>query len=96
MLEEDTARRLAMTVTGGGVVVTPGAVKPYKVVLEHAQTNDTERAVATVREGEALLRSESRLAPTPAFSLGALGESPFLHEAGPGVLPRVEPSGDPT
>jgi hypothetical protein len=71
MLEEDTARRLAMTVTGGSVVVTLGAVKPYKVVLEHAQTNDSEHPIATVREGEALLRSALPAAAVPAFSLGA-------------------------
>jgi hypothetical protein len=59
-----------MTVTSGRVVVTPGEVKPYKVVLEHARTNDTEHAVATVREGEAFIRSELPAGPAGAFAFG--------------------------
>lgn len=48
----------AMTVTGGRVVLTPGKAMPYKVVLEHERTNDTEHAFATVRAGEAFIRAE--------------------------------------
>jgi hypothetical protein len=40
----------------GRVVVTPDEEQPYKVVLEHQHQADTEHAVASVREGEALIR----------------------------------------
>jgi hypothetical protein len=79
-----------MTVTGGRVVVTPGEEQPYKVVLEHAQTNDTEYAVASMREGEAFIRSELPFAPAGAFFLGAARQTPLLRgtvRQGPGLPP---------
>ena len=47
-----------MAVTRGRVVKTPKKDKPYKVVLESEGGAETEQPVATVREGEALIRSE--------------------------------------
>ena len=66
-----------MTVTGGRVVVTPGEAQPYKVVLEHEETDDTEHPVATVSEGETYIRSKR---PRPAaFGFGGSRESPADH-----------------
>jgi hypothetical protein len=48
-----------MTVTRGRVVRTPTKKKPYKVVLEHEHSGDTEHPVSTVREGEAYIKEES-------------------------------------
>ncbi len=44
------------------VVLTPEAELPYKVVLEH-EGGPTEYPVATVRDGEALIRAKSPPAP---------------------------------
>lgn len=51
-----------MAATRGRIVKTPTKGKPYKVVLEHAGSADTDQAVETMREGEALIREET---PTP-------------------------------
>jgi hypothetical protein len=51
-------RRKDMAVKGGRVVKTPGKKKPYKVVLERENREETEHAVETVREGEELIRDE--------------------------------------
>ena len=51
-----------MTAKRGRVVQTQTTKKPYKVVLEHEDGIDTEHAVDTVREGEALIRKET---PSP-------------------------------
>lgn len=51
-----------MAGTRGHIVQTTGKKKPYKAVLEHEQGDDTERPVATIREGEAFIRHET---PTP-------------------------------
>jgi hypothetical protein len=48
--------------TGGRVVTTPEERKPYKVILEHDGGPDTEEPVATVKEGEDLIKQEM---PTP-------------------------------
>ena len=45
-----------MSSTEGHVVSTPEAVLPYKVVLEHEGTAETERSFATMRKGEAFIR----------------------------------------
>ncbi len=45
------------------VVLTPNAELPYKVVLEH-DAGPTEYPVATIREGEALIREKM---PQPIF-----------------------------
>lgn len=45
--------------TRGRVVQTPTKAQPYKVVFEHETGADTEHAVATMREGEALIKSET-------------------------------------
>jgi hypothetical protein len=66
-----------MTVTGGRVVVTPGEAQPYKVVLEHEHTDDTEHPVATVSEGEIYIRSKRP--PGAAFGFGGPRESPEDH-----------------
>jgi hypothetical protein len=64
-----------MTVTGGRVVMTPGKAQPYKVVLEHERTNDTEHPVATVSEGEVYIRSRRSLPATGPFDFGNSRES---------------------
>lgn len=51
-----------MAATRGRVVQTPTKAKPYKFVLEHEGRVDTEQSVATMREGEALIKEET---PTP-------------------------------
>jgi hypothetical protein len=52
-----------MTATRGRVVQTRTKKQPYKVVLEHEGSADTEQGVETMREGEALIREET---PAPA------------------------------
>ncbi|TFI56432.1 hypothetical protein E2493_20220 [Sphingomonas parva] len=39
------------------LVMTPGQAQPYKLVIEHDDMTVTEQAVASCREGEALLRA---------------------------------------
>jgi hypothetical protein len=51
-----------MTIKRSRVVMTPGEELPYKVVLEHGD-GCTEHPVASIREGEALIRQNS---PPPA------------------------------
>jgi hypothetical protein len=65
-----------MTVTGGRVVRTPGEAQPYKVVLEHEQTHDTEHPVSTVSEGEIYIRSKQPLPSGGAFDFGSSRGSP--------------------
>ena len=48
-----------MGIIGGRVVQTPTLEQPYKVVLDHGGGVESEHAVATVREGEALIRQKS-------------------------------------
>jgi hypothetical protein len=52
-----------MSATGGRVVRTPHEAHPYKVVLQHEHAQDSEHPVATMREGEALIRAESPKPP---------------------------------
>jgi hypothetical protein len=70
-----------MTVTGGRVVVTPGKAQPYKVVLKHEQSSDTEHPVSTVCEGETYIRSKQPVAA--AFGFGGSRESPDGKRPGP-------------
>ena len=56
------------------VVITPGGEQPYKVVLEHGEGGSYEQPVATIREGEALIRANSAL-PLPR-KIEKLRESP--------------------
>ena len=51
-----------MAAIRGRIVQTPGEDKPYKVVLEHEEGEVTEHPVATMREGEELIK---RHTPTP-------------------------------
>jgi hypothetical protein len=51
-----------MSVIRGRIVQTFGEDKPYKVVLEHEDGAESEHPVATMREGEALIKREM---PTP-------------------------------
>jgi hypothetical protein len=55
-----------MAVICGRVCRTPGEEKPYKVVLEHEDHHISEHPVATVREGEEMIR---RSTPRPAMSM---------------------------
>jgi hypothetical protein len=54
---------MAMRVRSGRIVLTPGADKPYKVVLEHEHGKVSEHPVSTIREGEALIRERLPGAP---------------------------------
>lgn len=65
-----------MTVTGGRVVVTPRERQPYKVVLEHEGTTDTEHPVSTVSEGEVYIRSMRPASDGAAFDFGSSRQSP--------------------
>jgi hypothetical protein len=56
----------------GRVVITPGAELPYKVVLEQEGDGTIELPVATVRDGENLIRR--RLA-VPAKPMSDLAQS---------------------
>ena len=50
----------------GRVVLTPQEKLPYKVVLEHeGETADSEHQVASVRDGEALIRDNLPAQPEP-------------------------------
>ena len=64
-----------MTVTGARVVVTAGEARPYKVVLEHERTNDTEHPVSTVRVGELLIQSKRPQVAAGAFDFGGPGRA---------------------
>jgi hypothetical protein len=55
-------KEAAVTANRGHVVQTPGEDEPYKVVLEHEASKDTEHPVSTVKEGEELIKKET---PTP-------------------------------
>ena len=58
-----------MSVIGGRVVLTPDARRPYKVVLQYDHgAADSEHPVATVREGELLIRRKSPSRPEPDSS----------------------------
>jgi hypothetical protein len=54
-----------MIFIAGRVVVTPGAALPYKVVIEREGIGCAEHPVATVREGEALLRRRLAMPSRP-------------------------------
>ena len=43
---------------GGRVVLTPDEKRPYKVVLDHEYGGTWEFPVATIQEGEALIREK--------------------------------------
>ena len=83
MSESDRARTEIGTVTGGRVVVTPGEALPYKVVLEHAEANDSEYAFATMREGEAFIRSELPAIPGGLFDFDAARATPSSARVSP-------------
>lgn len=52
-----------MSAIRGRVVQTPDEKKPYKVVLEHEDGEISEHPVATMREGEALIKRETPRPP---------------------------------
>ena len=52
-----------MAATRGRVVQTPTMAQPYKVVLEHENGVESEVSVATMREGEALIKRETPAVP---------------------------------
>jgi hypothetical protein len=49
-----------MRVTRGRIVMTRGQELPYLVVLENEAGGRSELLVATIREGEAIIRSRLR------------------------------------
>jgi hypothetical protein len=60
-----------MSVVSGRIVVTPDGKYPYKLVLEH-EDGESEYPVATVHEGEALLRARLPANPAPSRREGGL------------------------
>ena len=55
-----------MAVSSGRIVITRGAEKPYKVILEHEPSGTSEHPVSTIAEGEALIRQRIKpAAPAP-------------------------------
>lgn len=48
-----------MGIIGGRIVRTPTEAKPYKVVLEYDGAQSLEYPVASVREGESLIREKT-------------------------------------
>jgi hypothetical protein len=46
-----------MPVKSGRVVLNRGGEKPYKVLLEHEPSGQSEHLVDTVAQGEALIRA---------------------------------------
>lgn len=52
-----------MSATRGRIVCTPAGEAPYKVILSHHGSADTERPFASMRDGEAYIR---RNTPRPA------------------------------
>ena len=63
-----------MRTTRGRVVITPGQKQHYKIVLEHEDGEITEHPVATIREGEDLIRL--RVLPPPPALIEELRRSP--------------------
>jgi hypothetical protein len=57
------AARLRRTALRGRMVQTPGEDQPYKAVMEHSDRAPTEHPVATMAEGEALIRRETPRPP---------------------------------
>jgi hypothetical protein len=53
----------------GRVVVTPSAALPYKVVFEQEGNGRAEHPVATVREGEALIRARIAIPVRPTVPM---------------------------
>ena len=74
-----------MIASRGHVVVTPGEAQPYKVVLEHDRTSDTEHPVSTVSEGEIYIRSKRPVPAIGSLHFGGSRESPA--EQGRTLLP---------
>jgi hypothetical protein len=67
-----------MRVTGGRIVQTWGKAQPYKVVLEDEGGGCIEHPVASVREGEALIRE--RCSPPPPARIKAMRKAPGPEE----------------
>jgi hypothetical protein len=63
----DFARNMIMRARSGRVVLTPRASQPYEVVLECEGDRRENHPVATIREGEALIRS--RVPPPPVAKI---------------------------
>jgi hypothetical protein len=70
-----------MGVIGGRVVLTEDGQHPYKVVLEYeGDAGESEHPVATMREGERLIKERS---PMPAAPNAMREGGPFLIPARP-------------
>lgn len=57
-----------MRAMSGRVVVTPGSGQPYAVILECEGDRREHHPVATIQEGEALMRSRLPLPPVPKMA----------------------------
>lgn len=74
-----------MSAVAGRVVRTPDAELPYKAVMTHNGSADTERAFATVQECEAFIR---RNTPVPAL------RCTVYDRGSPEARPNRRPQGD--
>ena len=68
---------LVMRVRGGRVVLTPGQEHPYKVVFDTEEGQCVEHPVASVREGEELIKR--RLSTPPEEQIAKLRQTPHQH-----------------
>jgi hypothetical protein len=54
-----------MPVKNGRVVLNRGGEQPYKVVLDHEPSGQSEHLVGSVAEGEAMIRARLARLPEP-------------------------------
>lgn len=70
----------------GRVVLTPNSLHPYKVVLNHPCEGQTEFAVSTIREGEALIREKAPPAAPPVIHRVRLWTGETVAAEGPAIV----------
>lgn len=60
-----------MVVISAHIVKTENEAKPYKVVIEHEREGVREYPVASIREGEALIREKAPVVREDPFPEGS-------------------------
>jgi len=70
----------------GRVVLTPNSLHPYKVVLNHPCEGQTEFAVSTIREGEALIREKAPPSAPPVIHRIRLWTGETVAAEGPAIV----------
>ena len=70
----------------GRVVLTPNSLHPYTVVLNHPCEGQTEFAVSTIREGEALIREKAPPAAPPVIHRIRLWTGETVAAEGPAIV----------